>query len=420
VMQRGGMASALLLISSTHAYRHGVGGAPASQLRASFTARRLSVARIAMCSTEDKPMLGGRPVEDGDGLLVNDDESQAWWRASVVTTKGPQVLVHFTGCDPAWDEWIDVDSPKLTRMDPVEQKKDESAFQSDTIGDDIDDEELLAQYRQSRWDQNARWQLNVFAEEQLGSWTGNIERYEADGSGGVRPMDGSSAAWADCSCTTRISEDNTIEYVDSLPAAAAPLSVSSTLGLSSFRPELGSMAVASAFTINAPISESKLLFELAIREESRRVRCKLLYEPAVGSDDAPAMVLRMVGIVREVSAAVDGEASGEGNDEFFVGEGDMDGPRKSGRGLYDPPRGDKTGYISLYGEGGVTLVFPTTVAEDMPGCISLDWVAGNMRYQIDRKFAKLDGSLSSLELTEIRKSDADTRLPDFPHQSGGQ
>jgi len=121
-----------------------------------------------------------------------------------------------------------------------------------------------------------------------------------------------------------------------------------------------------------------------------------------------------------VSAAVDGEASGEGNDEFFVGEGDMDGPRKSGRGLYDPPRGDKTGYISLYGEGGVTLVFPTTVAEDMPGCISLDWVAGNMRYQIDRKFAKLDGSLSSLELTEIRKSDADTRLPDFPHQSGGQ
>ena len=47
-------------------------------------------------------------------------------------------------------------------------------------------------------------------------------------------------------------------------------------------------------------------------------------------------------------------------------------------------------------------------------------VAGNMRYQIDRKFIKLDGSLSSLELTEIRKSDADTRPPDFPHQSGGQ
>ena len=52
-----------------------------------------------------------------------------------------------------------------------------------------------------------------------------------------------------------------------------------------------------------------------------------------------------------------------------------------------------------------------------PGVISLDWIAGQMRYQVDRKFAKLDGSLSSLELTEIQKSDAETFLPDFPHQN---
>lgn len=43
-----------------------------------------------------------------------------------------------------------------------------------------------------------------------------------------------------------------------------------------------------------------------------------------------------------------------------------------------------------------------------------------MRYQIDRKFDVLDGSLSSLELTEIRKADAEIVPPDFPHQSGGQ
>ena len=43
-----------------------------------------------------------------------------------------------------------------------------------------------------------------------------------------------------------------------------------------------------------------------------------------------------------------------------------------------------------------------------------------MRYQIDRKFDQLDGSLSSLELTEIQKKDAETRLPDFPHQGGGK
>ena len=39
--------------------------------------------------------------------------------------------------------------------------------------------------------------------------------------------------------------------------------------------------------------------------------------------------------------------------------------------------------------------------------------------QVDRKFKQLDGSLSSLELTEIQKSDAERVTPDFPHQGGG-
>lgn len=75
--------------------------------------------------------------------------------------------------------------------------------------------------------------------------------------------------------------------------------------------------------------------------------------------------------------------------------------------------------MTLYCEGGVTLAFPLRVAADEGGVVSLDWIAGNMRYQIDRKFKVLDGSLSSLELTEIRKEDAEVRPPDFPHQSGG-
>lgn len=48
----------------------------------------------------------------------------------------------------------------------------------------------------------------------------------------------------------------------------------------------------------------------------------------------------------------------------------------------------------------------------MPTCEPpLAWSAGKMRYQIDRKFKKLDGSLSSLELTEIQKEDAKKFLP---------
>ena len=50
--------------------------------------------------------------------------------------------------------------------------------------------------------------------------------------------------------------------------------------------------------------------------------------------------------------------------------------------------------------------------------LSLDWIAGQMRYQLDRKFGQLDGSLSSLELTEMQKSNAEKFLPDFPHQGG--
>lgn len=44
--------------------------------------------------------------------------------------------------------------------------------------------------------------------------------------------------------------------------------------------------------------------------------------------------------------------------------------------------------MTLYCEGGVTLVFPTEIPADSAGAISLDWVAGKMRYQIDRKFAR--------------------------------
>ena len=53
-----------------------------------------------------------------------------------------------------------------------------------------------------------------------------------------------------------------------------------------------------------------------------------------------------------------------------------------GRGLYDPPPGDKRDYCSLYCEGGITLVFPTTIGAGGGGFLSLDWVAGRMRYQV--------------------------------------
>ena len=76
-----------------------------------------------------------------------------------------------------------------------------------------------------------------------------------------------------------------------------------------------------------------------------------------------------------------------------------------GIGLYDPPAGDRSLYQSLYCEGGVTLVFPRSLPAESAGFVSLDWTGPQMRYQVDRKFERLDVSLKALELTEIQRAD---------------
>ena len=386
---------------------------PLARLDAACTRRA-----VVWCSAADDadalPLIGGLPIEEGEGVLCRDEESDAWWRATVKQIRGSEVLVHFTGCDDAWDQWLDSSSPDLMRMDRVEQKKDEVAFQSDSLEESMDDAELLEEYRKQRWDENAKWQLTTFAQAQLGSWAGEIDLYELDGSGGVRKRVG---PWKpECSCETATVADMELELVDTLPSVAAQLAVSTRMGAPAFRPEVGNMAVAGAFSLATP-ADGGWLFEVAIREEERRVRCKLLYTadgdaaPADG-DAVPPMSLASMAILRE----------GRGGTAFYPSDSeeaaDIDG--SPGRGLYDPPPGDKLDYCSLYIEGGVTLVFPTRVTAGGSGAISLDWIAGTMRYQLDRKFKKLDGSLSSLELTEIQKEDAEKYLPDFPHQGGGE
>ena len=59
---------------------------------------------IALCDADaPQVMVGGSPIEEGDGILCRDDESDAWWRSTIREIKGSKVLVHFTGCDDAWD-----------------------------------------------------------------------------------------------------------------------------------------------------------------------------------------------------------------------------------------------------------------------------------------------------------------------------
>ena len=370
-----------------------------------------------LCSVEDD----AQKLEVGSGIMCRDEESMAWWRATVSDTRDNEVLVHFTGCDSAWDQWFDADSPDIMLMDATEKATDANAFQSEAYEatlDQLGQEELLEQYRQERWDDNARWQLTTFGLAQIGEWSGEIELYELDEKGsGVTKRVG---PWTpDCTCVMSYVEDaslddkmtTAVDFADTLPSVAAQYQVAARMGASSFRPEKGNMAVASAFTLAQPVSADEpakgWLFEVSIGEADRRVRCKLLYAADAAAASDGAMRLEGLAVVREA----------RGGQAFLSADVNIDG--RPGAGLYDPPPGEKTGYCSLYCAGGITLVFPTSVGAGQKGTISLDWIAGEMRYQCDRKFNELDGSLSSLELTEIQKSDAERFLPDFPHQGGG-
>lgn len=108
-------------------------------------------------------LLGGREFSKGDMVMHKDPESKAWWRAEALDFAENRVLLHYVGCDTAWDTWVEINDLTLMHMDPDERAKDAAgAFQSLEYEASLDDAEVLRQMRQQRWDDNARWQLSLF------------------------------------------------------------------------------------------------------------------------------------------------------------------------------------------------------------------------------------------------------------------
>lgn len=360
-----------------------------------------------MCSEPVTVMVGGQPVEEGDGLLCRDAESDAWWRATVKAISGSRVLVHYTGCSDEWDLWMEADSTDLMRAEAGGVQP--AAFQSEEYEEGLDDEELLDAMRERKWAENARWQLNVFAQEQLGDWQGECTVYHPQpGKAGVPRLveTGSSA----CASGAAIGGDNTVDWRDELGDAEglAALSSTATLDSESFYPQKqGNMAVGNAFTLSSGPGSTPLRLELGLKEGAERVRAKLVYD-LEQSDDTPQMRLRQVAIVREGAGAAGAADVAKG---------------APGTGLYDVPACDKQKYCSLYCEGGITLVcpfeLPLAPRAEARGCISLDWAGTKMRYQADRKFDALDGSLNTFELTEILTTDSREYPPDFKSYDRG-
>lgn len=104
------------------------------------------------------------------------------------------------------------------------------------------------------------------------------------------------------------------------------------------------------------------------------------------------------------------------------------GPKGAAGGLYDPPpiktEEQANRYLLMELEGGASLLFPYEMDQDPSAfdgegwVTSLDWTAGSMRYQVDRK---VNGGpdllgLKTLELSEVQGADAETYRP----RDGGQ
>ena len=375
-----------------------------------------AAAQLQMCAEapaeapDDVPRIGGEPACVDDSVLARDRDSDAWWRATVKEISGKLVLIHYSGCDDYWDEWFEAASPNLMRLD-TDSGPAKSAFQMEEYEMNLDDDELLDEMRKRKWAENARWQLNVFAQAQLGDWVGRCTLYDVTA---LDPSDANSAVklteagTSESSLAGAIGDGNFVRWGDELggPDLMA-LSSSATLDDSTFYPERGNMAVGSAFTFALPRDDETgdMLLELGLRDGGRRVRCKLLYvagKGGAGGEEAE-LRLRRVAVLREREGATPDALP------------DLDRPATPGTGLYDPPPGDKGRYCSLYCDEGLTLVAPFQLAlDDSAGCVSLDWTGEKMRFQADRKFKRLDGSLSSFELTEIQSADAERYPADFP------
>ena len=67
--------------------------------------------------------------------------------------------------------------------------------------------------------------------------------------------------------------------------------------------------------------------------------------------------------------------------------------------------------------GGLSISFPRFISRYRKGCVAMDWTCRDMRYQVDRRWddgnanVLVNGSLSGLELTEIRAEDAEIYKP---------
>jgi hypothetical protein len=167
-----------------------------------------------------------------------------------------------------------------------------------------------------------------------------------------------------------------------------------------------------------PFSEYRA--EVGIAADDMRFRLKLDYE-TVTSTTTSTLLLKTLTVCRETRDEWprSPNASAKVTACLF-------GPPGAPGGLYDPPplaSAERAAeYVVLELEGGATALIPFRMDQSEDAVdgyvVSLDWTAGPMRYQVDRKVdaGKNLLRLRTLELSEVLGADADTYRP----RDGGQ
>ncbi|CAM9140781.1 unnamed protein product [Pylaiella littoralis] len=318
-------------------------------------------------------------------------------------------------------------------------------------GDLNADAETLAKWRLEKLLANDRWQFGKYGKQNVGNWVGDWQEFvaqELSAGGDEAESDMGSmigiVPGKKFVANTRISRRDIqsagnarIFEHEQGPAAggegqgmvgydsaACPPPVVETLFPDSFRGNNGTQVVGNAYTTAEayPSTAEDVWVEVGLRARNKhvRMRCVFQYGPrkrgggrggseeeaGSGGSSLPSppssMSIRRVFLVREgLDRLPPPDAKSE--PELYGA---------AGMGLYDPPALSRSPlYFSIYSEGGLTLRFPLEVEAGHGGVICVDWTVGEVRYQADRVFDALDGTVQRLEVTEIGTQDAENFLP---------
>ncbi len=267
------------------------------------------------------------------------------------------------------------------------------------------DDELLQKYRDDMQNSNDQWQLNLFLKAQAGTWSGVWSEYTPVPNGGangetVFRMTNIYKGRQECvgdydARTVRWWDLTLLHAADGGPLEPVVVAEKEMLP-TSFRGTLGAMTADNVFSCSRVWPQDgggggeMFDAEVWIRQGEYRTRVTFVYESA--APDAAFEVHKIV--VKKERLGKQGPTAEE--PELFG---------SSGRGIYDPSaRVPGSWDLSLH--GGLSLVFPPTLPRGDKGAVIVDWIAGSMRFQADRLFDLPDGTLASLEVTQIGSDDS--------------